>query len=88
MDDPLSRSFGMACQTVLARLLHALREKNVLTDREINNLAKALAEQTAWTLQTVDLLLIDTARWYQSESGSMPALKRCLNSRAALPLLV
>ena len=36
----------------------------VATDREIGNMAKALAEQTAWTLQTVDLLLLDTARWY------------------------
>jgi PAS domain S-box-containing protein len=38
------------------------------TDREITNTAHALAEQTAWTLQAVDLLLLDTARWYRSDS--------------------
>jgi PAS domain S-box-containing protein len=39
----------------------------VATHREIGNIANALAEQTAWTLRTVDLLLLDTARWYESE---------------------
>ncbi len=38
------------------------------TDREIANTANALTEQTAWTLQAVDLLLLDTARWYRGES--------------------
>ena len=38
------------------------------THREITNVAAALAEQTAWTFQGVDLLLRDTARWYQSDS--------------------
>jgi len=42
------------------------------TEREITNMANALAEQTAWTLQAVDLLLIDTARWYRSDSGGIP----------------
>ena len=42
------------------------------TDREITNMANALAEQTAWTLQAVDLLLLDTARWYRSESLGIP----------------
>ena len=37
------------------------------THREISNVATALAEQTAWTVQAVDLLLVDTARWYQNE---------------------
>ena len=32
------------------------------TDREIDNVAKALAEQTAWTWQGIDLLLRDTVR--------------------------
>jgi PAS domain S-box-containing protein len=36
-------------------------------EREIGNEANALAEQTAWTLQAVDLLLLDTARWYRSD---------------------
>jgi len=38
------------------------------TNRELTNTANALAEQTAWTLQAVDLLLLDTARWYRSDS--------------------
>ena len=41
-------------------------------EREIGNEANALAEQTAWTLQAVDLLLLDTARWYRSDTGSLP----------------
>jgi PAS domain S-box-containing protein len=41
-------------------------------EREIGNEANALAEQTAWTLQAVDLLLLDTARWYRSESRGIP----------------
>src|ERR1700681_476812 len=40
----------------------------VASDREIGNVAKALAEQTSWTWQGIDLLLRDTARWYQSDS--------------------
>jgi hypothetical protein len=39
----------------------------VATDREISNLANALAEQTGWSLQAVDLLLRDTARWYSND---------------------
>jgi PAS domain S-box-containing protein len=42
------------------------------TDREINNVANALAEQTAWSLQSVDLVLLDTARWYRSDSRAIP----------------
>jgi signal transduction histidine kinase/CheY-like chemotaxis protein len=41
-------------------------------EREIGNVANALAEQTVWTLQAVDLLLIDTARWYRDESHGTP----------------
>src|ERR1700683_3778585 len=37
------------------------------TERELRNLANALAEQTAWSLEAVDLLLLDTARWYRTE---------------------
>src|ERR1700681_831213 len=40
----------------------------VASDREIGNVAKALAEQTSWTWQGIDLLLRDTARWYQNDS--------------------
>jgi PAS domain S-box-containing protein len=43
---------------------HAVRA----TDREISNVASALAEQTAWTWRAVYLLLDDTARWYSSDS--------------------
>jgi PAS domain S-box-containing protein len=42
------------------------------TNREIGNIANALSEQTAWALQAVDLLLLDTARWYGSDSGGIP----------------
>jgi hypothetical protein len=38
------------------------------TNREITNVVRALAEQTAWTFQGIDLLLLDTARWYQNDS--------------------
>jgi len=37
------------------------------TNREIGNVAAALAEQTAWTFEGIDLLLRDTARWYQND---------------------
>jgi PAS domain S-box-containing protein len=37
------------------------------TDRELDNVARALAEQTAWTWQGIDLLLRDTARWYEND---------------------
>jgi PAS domain S-box-containing protein len=42
------------------------------TDRELGNVAHALAEQTVWSLQAVDLLLLDTANWYRSESAGLP----------------
>jgi PAS domain S-box-containing protein len=37
------------------------------TNRDLGNLARMLAEQTADTLQTTDLLLRDTVRWYENE---------------------
>jgi PAS domain S-box-containing protein len=46
----------------------AYRNSLAATDREIDNVAKALAEQTAWTWQGIDLLLRDTARWYRNDS--------------------
>src|SRR5271165_1648355 len=48
------------------------RHAVIATDREINNLANALAEQTAWSLQSVDLVLLDTARWYRNDSHEIP----------------
>jgi signal transduction histidine kinase/ActR/RegA family two-component response regulator len=55
------------------------------TEREIGNVANALAEQTVWSLETVDLLLLDTARWYRSESLDMPrdGINAALAARAA-----
>jgi PAS domain S-box-containing protein len=41
-------------------------------NREMANMANALSEQTAWALQAVDLLLLDTARWYHSDGSAMP----------------
>jgi len=43
-----------------------------VTDREIGNLARSLAEQTSWTWQGVDLLLDDTARWYLHNGQDIP----------------
>jgi PAS domain S-box-containing protein len=40
-------------------------------ERELRNMANALAEQTVWSLQADDLLLLDTARWYRSESQTI-----------------
>jgi PAS domain S-box-containing protein len=48
------------------------RHAVIATDREISNVANALAEQTAWTWQAVGLLLDDTARWYASDSPDIP----------------
>jgi PAS domain S-box-containing protein len=55
------------------------------TEREIGNVANALAEQTAWTVQAVDLLLLETASWYRTEARSMPPerLDAALAVRAA-----
>jgi len=43
-----------------------------VTQREIDTVASALAEQTSSTIRTVDLLLLDTARWYRSVSPDLP----------------
>lgn len=50
-------------------------------ERELRNIANALAEQTVWSLQADDLLLIDTARWYRSERQTIP--KEDLNAALA-----
>jgi PAS domain S-box-containing protein len=42
------------------------------TERELGSLANALAEQTAWSLQAVDLLLADTAGWYRTDIQAIP----------------
>jgi hypothetical protein len=41
------------------------------TAREIDYESRALAEQTAWAVRAVDLLLEDTARWYQNDGFRM-----------------
>ena len=57
----------------------------VATDRELDNVAKALAEQTAWTWQGIDLLLRDTARWYEhvGDQSAPGRLDEVLANRAA-----
>ena len=54
-------------------------------DRELSNMASALADQTAWTLEAVDLLLLDTAQWYSSEGQTLPRdrITAALTDRAA-----
>ncbi|MGJ7509734.1 ATP-binding protein [Variovorax sp. GT1P44] len=41
-------------------------------DRELGNLAKALAEQGARTLQAVDVLLRDTTEWWETTGRHLP----------------
>ena len=55
------------------------------TNRELTNIANALGEQTVWSLQAVDLLLVDTARWYHNEShkGSPADLAAGLSARTS-----
>jgi signal transduction histidine kinase/CheY-like chemotaxis protein len=55
------------------------------TEREISNVANALAEQTAWSWQAVDLLLLDTARWYKDDINAVPedARDAVLSARTA-----
>jgi PAS domain S-box-containing protein len=57
----------------------------VMTDREIGNIANALAEQTAWTFRAVDLLLLDTAQWYSGGARDTPPerINGVLESRTA-----
>jgi signal transduction histidine kinase/ActR/RegA family two-component response regulator len=47
------------------------------TTRELTTLSKALAEEAARTLQSLDIVLRDTARWYEMNgSGIDPAMAR------------
>ena len=63
----------------------AYQNSLVATNRELNNVAKALGEQTAWTWQGIDLLLRDTARWYETNGRQLePArVSQVLANRAA-----
>ncbi|MET0230362.1 MAG: hypothetical protein ABW186_05460, partial [Rhodanobacteraceae bacterium] len=60
---------GSSVYDILLSYRHAL----LTTDREISNVATALAGQTSWTWQTVDLLLHETARWYRDDVPEIPA---------------
>jgi PAS domain S-box-containing protein len=55
------------------------------TDRELTNLARALAEQGARSLQTVDVVLRDTAAWYSDKgrTSHADAIEGALLNRAA-----
>lgn len=61
------------------------RHAEIATDREINNVARALAGQTASTWQAVHLLLDDTARWYSSDRDEIPSerINAVLETRTA-----
>ncbi len=43
------------------------------TERELGNLSRALAEQKTRSLQTVDVLLRDTASWYEVTGRRLPS---------------
>jgi PAS domain S-box-containing protein len=43
-----------------------------VTRRELGNVAAALAGQTAWSWQNIDLLLRNTASWYQLDAPRIP----------------
>jgi PAS domain S-box-containing protein len=64
---------------------NAYRNALAATDRELSNVAKALAEQTASTWEGIDLLLLDTARWYQLDGQNFDAagVYQVLANRAA-----
>lgn len=53
------------------------------TERELGNLAKALAEQGARNLQAVDLLLRDTGEWWETAGQALPpdAVSAALSAR-------
>src|SRR5579863_1707281 len=63
----------------------AYQNSLIATDRELNNVAKTLGEQTALTWQGIDLLLSDTARWYETVGRQLePArVDQALANRAA-----
>ena len=49
------------------------QQVSAATERELSNLARALADETARTLQSVDLLLRETASWYASSGAKLDA---------------
>ena len=75
---------GFACSSAYDAW-RSYRHSITATHRELANVANALAEQTAWTLQAVDLLLLDTARWYGTDGQSIAPgrIEADLQNRAA-----
>lgn len=61
--------------------LHAI----AITKRELGNVATALAGQTAWSWQNINLLLSSTASWYQLDAPKIPPeqLDSALRARTA-----
>ena len=61
------------------------RQSLAVIDRELASLARAIAEQTAHSFQTVDVLLRDTRDWYVAEGAALapPRIHESLVSRAA-----
>jgi PAS domain S-box-containing protein len=53
-------------------------------ERELGNLAQALADQSARSLEAVDVVLRDTASWYETSGGNLDpqAISTALASRA------
>ena len=51
---------------------HSYRHTVYATNRELSNVANALGEQTAWSWQAIDLLLLDIARWYRDDMSGTP----------------
>jgi hypothetical protein len=47
MDDQTSRAYGMAAQTVLARLLHKLTEKGILSESDVSGLLTEATDSLA-----------------------------------------
>ncbi len=53
-------------------------------ERELSNLTNALAEEASRNLQSVDLMLRDTAAWYEGSTALAPAdISQALKSRSA-----
>lgn len=64
------------------------RHSVVSTDRELENLAAALAEQTAWSWQAADLLMMNIARWYPGHKVGPQGIDQFLETATARVPLV
>jgi signal transduction histidine kinase/ActR/RegA family two-component response regulator len=53
------------------------------TNRELGNLARALADESARSLLAVDVLLRDTATWYEQSATKLDAVSAALAARGA-----